>query len=76
MLKPFLPAEAKANYKYIGIRLRWNITNNKAKKFPEKSFFYTALGFIQNHSGVLGVCEVFVQLIAGTYKSDKPINIT
>ena len=76
MLKSLLPADAKANFKFDGIRLTWNITTNKAIKFPEKMFFYTLLGFIQNHSGVLGDIEGFVQLIAGTYISDKPIKIT
>ena len=76
MLKSLLPTNAKASFKFDGIKLRWNITTNKAIKFPEKSFFYTLLAFIQNHSGDLGDIEGFVQLIAGTYKSDKPTNIT
>ena len=76
MLKSLLPANAKASFKFDGIRLRWNKTTNKATKFPEKSFFFTVLGFIQNHSEVLGDILGFVQLIAGTYFSDNPINIT
>ena len=76
MMKSSLRADAKVNFKFDGIRLRWNLTTNKAIKFPEKSFFCTLLGFIQNHPGVLGDIEGFVQLIAGTCKSDKPINIT
>ena len=76
MLKSLLLADAKAKFKFDGIRLRWKITTNRAMKFPEKLVFYTLLGFIQNHSGVLGDNEGFVQLIAGTCKSDKPINIT
>ena len=76
MLKSLFPADAKANFEFDGIRLRWNITTNKAIKVPKKSFFYTLLGFIQNNLGVLGDIEGFVQLISGTYNSDKPINIT
>ena len=76
MLKSLLLADAKAKFKFDGIRLRWKITTNRAMKFPEKLVFYTLLGFIQNHSGGLGDIEGFVQLIAGTYKSDNPINIT
>ena len=76
MLNSLLLADAKAKFKFDGIRLRWKIITNRALKFPEKSFFYTLLGFIQNHLGVLGDIEGFVQLIAGTCKSDKPINIT
>ena len=76
MLNSLLLADAKAKFKFDCIVLRWNITTNREIKIPEKSFFYTLLGFIQNHSGVLGDIEGFVQLIAGTYKSDNPINIT
>ena len=76
MLKSLLPSDAKAKFLIDGIRLRRKITTNRALKFPEKPFFYTLLGFIQNHLGVLGDIEGFVQLIAGTCKSDKPINIT
>ena len=39
-------------------------------------FFYLILGFTQSHLGELGVIEGFVQLIPGTYKSDKPVNST
>ena len=76
MLKCLLHADTKANFKFDGNRLRWNITTNKAIKFPEKSFFYTLLGFFQNHSGGLDDIEGFVQLTAGTHNSDKPTNIT
>ena len=34
------------------------------------------MGFTQYHSGPLGDIKNFVQLIPGSYKSDKPINIT
>ena len=76
MPKSLLLADAKAKIKFDGIRLRRKINTNRALKFPEKWFFYTLLGFIQNHLGVLDDIEGFVQLIAGTCKSDKPINIT
>ena len=39
-------------------------------------FFYPILGFTQSHSGVLDDIAGFVQLIPGTYKSIRPINIT
>ena len=42
----------------------------------KKSFFYTILDFTQSHSYPLDDIDVFYQLIAGSYKSDKPINIT
>ena len=44
--------------------------------FTNKSFFYTILGFSQSHSYPLDDIDGFYQLIAGSYKSDKPTNIT
>ena len=44
--------------------------------FTEKSFFYTNLGFTQSQSYPLDDIDAFYQLIAGLYKSNKPINIT
>ena len=44
--------------------------------FTEKSFFYTILGFTRSQSYPLDDIDGFYQLIAGSYKSDKPINIT
>ena len=34
------------------------------------------MGFVQSYSGELGDVQGFIQLIPGSYKSDKPINIT
>ena len=74
MLKFLLPDEV--NITIDDIRPISNLTPNKTIRFTEKSFFYTILGFIQSHSGLLGDFEGFVQLIPGRYKSSKPINIT
>ena len=49
---------------------------NQTLFFTDKSFFYTILGFTQSHSYPLDDVDGFYQLIAGSYKSDKPINIT
>ena len=49
---------------------------NQTLIFTNKSFFYTILGFTQSHSYPLDDLEGFYQLIAGSYKSNKPINIT
>ena len=43
--------------------------------FTNKSFFYTILGFTQSHSYPLQDIEGFHQLIPGSYKSEKPIDI-
>ena len=39
-------------------------------------FFYTILGFTQSRSYPLDDFDGFYQIIAGSYKSDRPINIT
>ena len=44
--------------------------------FTNRSFFYTILGFTQSHSYPLDDVDGFYQFIAGSYKSEKPINIT
>ena len=49
---------------------------NQTLIFTEKSFFYTILCFTQSQSYPLDDIDGFYQIIAGSYKSDKPINIT
>ena len=49
---------------------------NKVLIFTKKSFFYTILGFTQSHSYPLNDIDGFYEFISGSYKSDKPINIT
>ena len=58
------------------IRLKSNLKINQTLIFTNKSFFYTILGFTQSHQGPLNDIEGFYQILAGSYKSDKPINIT
>ena len=53
-----------------------NLKFNQTLIFTNKSFFYTILGFTQPHSYPLDDIDGFYQLIAGSYKGDKPINIT
>ena len=55
------------------IRLKSNLKNNQTLICTEESFFYTILGFTQPHSDPLDDIEGFYQLIAGSYKSEKPI---
>ena len=52
------------------------MTNSQTLIFTEKSFFYTILGFTRPRSYPLDDMDGFYQLIAGSYKSDKPIHIT
>ena len=58
------------------VRLKSNLNINQTLIFTEKSFFYTILGFTRSCSYPLDETDGFYQLIAGSYKSDRPINIT
>ena len=75
-LKHILPDNVKVIVTIDDIRLKSNIKINQTLIFTEKSFLYTFLGFPRSHSYPLDDIEIFYQLIAGSYKSDKPINIT
>ena len=72
-LKYILPDNKKVNVTIDDIRLKANLKTNQTLIFTEKSFFYTILRFTKSRSYPL---DGFYQLIAGSYKSDKPINIT
>ena len=75
-LKHILPNNVKVNITIDDIRLKSNLKINQTLIFTEKSFFYTILGFTQSRSYPLDDIDGFYQLIAGLYKSDRPINIT
>ena len=71
-----LPDNVKVSVTIDDIRLKSNLRINQTLLFTEKSFFYTILGFTQSRSYPLEDIENYYQLVAGLYKSDKPINIT
>ena len=71
-----LPDNVKVNVTKDDIRLKSNLKTNQTLIFTERSFFYTVLGFTRSRSYPLDDVDGFYQLIAGSYKSDKPINIT
>ena len=75
-LKHILPDNVKVNITIDDIRLKSNLKINRILIFIEKSFFYTILDFTQSRSYPLDDIDGFYQLIPGSYKSDKPINIT
>ena len=75
-LKHILPDNVKINITIDDVRLKSKLKINQTLIFTEKSFFYTILGFTRSRSYPLDDIEGFNQLIAGSYKSDKPINIT
>ena len=75
-LKHILPNNVKVNFTIDDIRLKSNLKINQTLIFTERSFFYTILGFTQSRSYPLNDIDSHYQIIAGSYKSDKPINIT
>ena len=75
-LKYMLPDNVKVNVTIDDIRLKSNLKVNQTLIFTEKSFFYTILVYTQSRSYPLDDIDGFYQLIAGSYKSDRPINIT
>ena len=75
-LKYILPDNVKVTITIDVIRLKSNSKTNQTLIFTEKSFFYTILGYTQSQSYPLEDIDGHYQLIAGSYKSDRPINIT
>ena len=75
-LKNILPNNIKINVSTDERKYKTDLKINQTSIFTNKSFFYTILGFTDSHSYPLDDIDGFYQLIAGSYKSDKPINIT
>ena len=76
MLNSLFPNQVKVNILIDDIRLKSNLTTNKTIKFTKNSLSFIILGFTQSYSGESGDIPGFIQIIPGSYKSDKPINIT
>ena len=75
-LKYILPDNVKLTVSIDDIRLKSNLKINQTLIFTEKSFFYTILGYTQSRSYPLEDIDGHYQIIAGSYTSDRPINIT
>ena len=75
-LKHILPDNVKINITIDDIRIKSNLKINQTLIFTERSFFYTILGFTHSRSYPLYDIDSHYQLIAGSYKSDRHINIT
>ena len=75
-LKHILPDNVEVTITIDDIRLKSNFKTDQTLFFTGKSFFYTILGFTKSHSYPVKDIEGFYQLIAGSYTSDRPINIT
>ena len=75
-LNYFLPDNVKVIVSIDDIRLKSNLKTNQTLIFAEKSFLYTILGFTRPHSYLSHDFVGFYQLMAGSYRNDRPINIT
>ena len=75
-LKNILPNNVKIDINIDERKYKTDLKINQTLIFTNKSFFYIILGFTQSHSYLLDDIDGFYQLIAGSYKSEKPINIT
>ena len=75
-LKNILPNNVKIIITIDELKYKTDLKINQTLIFTNKSFFYTILGFTQSHQGPLNDIEGFYQILPGSYKSDKPINIT
>ena len=75
-LKTILPDNVKINTTIDERKYKTDLKINQTLIFTNKSFFYTILGFTQSHQGPLNDIGGFYQILPGSYKSDKPINIT
>ena len=75
-LKHTLPDNVKVSDTIDDVRLKSILKNNQTLNFTRKSFCCTTLGFTRSDSYAPDDIEGFYRLIAGSYKSEKPINIT
>ena len=75
-LKHILPNNVKVNITIDDFKIKSNLKINQTLIFTERFFFYTNLGFTQSRFYPLNDIDSHYQLIAGSYKSDRPINIT
>ena len=75
-LKNILPNNVKIDITIDERKYKADLKINQTLIFTNKSFSYTILGFPQSHQGPLNDIEGFYQILPGSYKSDKSINIT
>ena len=74
-LNHILPNNVNIDITIDDIRLKSNLETDQTLTFTERSFFYTILGFTQSRAYPLDDIDSHCQIIAGSYKSEKPINI-
>ena len=61
----------------VDIRLKFKLKNIQTLVFTKKKYFFFEIsGFTCSRSNPLDDIDGFYQMIAGSYKKDRPINIT
>ena len=75
-LKYILPDDVEVSVAIDDVRLKSNRKIIQTFLFTKKAFLYEILGFFQSRSYPLDDIDDFYQLIAVSYISYKPINIT
>ena len=75
-LKYILFDDVKVSVKIDDARLKSNLKFNQTLIFTKTSFFIQFLGLTRSRSYPLDDVYEFCQLFSGSYKSDRPINIT
>ena len=75
-LKYILLDNVKVSVTKDDVRLKSMLKINQILNFTEKSFCYTNLGFTRSRSYPLDDIDGFYELITGSYRIEKPINIT
>ena len=76
MLKFLISIDVRVNITVDDVRLKSNLTTKKKQQSLLKGLFLNNTKFRRIHWGELGDIDGFVQIIPGTSKGDKPINIT
>ena len=74
--KNILPDNVKISVTIDEEIFKSNLKINQTLIFTDKRFFYTILRFTRSHFYPLDDIDGFYQLIAGSYKSERPNNIT
>ena len=74
--KHILPDNLKVGVSIDDVRLKSNLKIIQTLIFTKNSIFYTILGFTKSHNYPIDDIDGFYQLIAGSFKGDRPFNIT
>ena len=74
--KYILSDNVKVSVTIDDVKLKTNLKINQTLISTKKSLLYTILGSTQSRSYPLDDIDGFYQMVAGSYKSGRPVNIT